>query len=75
MERLTTRNENFGFLEMMYDDNDNDNDNDNDVREKFYKQYGYELDEQPKEVQYLSLYEINPLCWKVWICDVFGTGK
>ena len=43
-----------------------------DVREKFYKQYGFELDEQPKEVQYLSLYQIHPLTWKVWICDVFG---
>ena len=49
-----------------------DNVYDNDVREKFYKQYGYELDEQPKDVQYLSLYEINSLCWKVWIYDVFG---
>ena len=24
------------------------------------------------ESLYLSLYEINSLCWKVWIYDVFG---
>ncbi len=53
-------------------DNVYDNVYDDDVREKFYKQYGYELDEQPKDVQYLSLYEIKSLCWKVWIYDVFG---
>ena len=44
----------------------------NDRREKFYKLYGYELDEQPKNTQYLSLYQIDPLSWKIWICDVFG---
>ena len=43
--------------------------------ERFYKHYGYELDEQSREVQNFSLHYICSLNWKVWLCDVFGLNE
>lgn len=39
---------------------------DDDCLETFYDTYGYELDEQSKEVQDCSLLEINKQDWKEW---------
>ena len=52
-----------------------DDDDIDDMEERFYKYYGFELDEQPKEVQNLSLHFIYPLNWKVWLCEVFGLDE
>lgn len=45
------------------------------MEEKFYKHYGYELDEQPKEVQDLSLHNIISTSWKIWFYNVFGDSR
>ena len=58
--------------EICFPDNEDTYSSLEDLCEKFYKQYGYELDEQPSNIQSLSLHEIKPLCWKGWICKLFG---
>lgn len=40
--------------------------------EQFNADFGYELDEQPKEVQDLSLHIIKSTTWDIWFYNVFG---
>ena len=42
------------------------------LEEQFYQHYSYELDEQPKEVQDLSLHYIHSTSLNIWFYDVFG---
>lgn len=42
------------------------------MEEQFYNYYSYELDEQPKEVQDLSLHNIMSSSWKIWFYNVFS---
>jgi hypothetical protein len=44
---------------------------DDDVCEEFYDLYGYEPDEQPRDVCDKSLGPIPSTSWKTWYCDIF----
>ena len=48
---------------------------DEEMEEQFREQYGYELDEQPKEVQDLSLHNIMSSSWKLWFYNIFGPNR
>jgi hypothetical protein len=43
-----------------------------DIEELFYEKYGYELDEQPKEIHDMSLKNIEKSSGNKWISDIFG---
>lgn len=53
-----------------------DIDNDNNINEElFYEEYGYELDEQPKDIQNLSHQDLEKKSWKDWYFNVFENSS
>jgi hypothetical protein len=44
---------------------------DEDNEDAFYEKYGFDFDEQPKDIQYMSLVDIEKTDWNVWYYSIF----